>query len=75
VWSSAPCAQGWDISAATNCLPSRMRGNFAACRCNAPAAFSFLGSAMTVQHELTWLRILVQIWREQVAIDSGRVKA
>lgn len=27
---------------------------------------------MTVQEELTWLRILVQIWREQVAIDRQR---
>lgn len=29
---------------------------------------------MTVQAELIWLRILVQIWREQVAIDRGQVK-
>lgn len=27
---------------------------------------------MTVQAELIWLRILVQIWREQVAIDRER---
>jgi len=27
---------------------------------------------MTVLEELTWLRILVQIWREQAAIDREK---
>jgi hypothetical protein len=35
------------------------------------AAFSIFECAMTVQAELIWLRILVQIWREQVAIDKA----
>ena len=27
---------------------------------------------MSVQDELTWLRIVVQIWREQAAIDREK---